>query len=86
LNIARSLWDLQAFLGKDEEEEEEEEDGDECDILDLMNVSLLLFNNNFHTHQIPCHHEHCRRKKNLYYIKEIQVVVPPPPHLAVAAG
>jgi hypothetical protein len=61
LSIARSSWDLQAFSGK-EEEEEEEEDGDECDILDLMNVSLLFFNN-FRTHQIPRHHEHCRRRK-----------------------
>jgi hypothetical protein len=62
LNIAKSSWDLQAFSAK-EEEEEEEEDGDECDILDLMNVSLLFFNNNFRTHQILRHHEHCRRKR-----------------------
>jgi hypothetical protein len=45
LNIVSSSWDLQAFSGK----EKEEKDGDECDILDLINMSLLLFNNNFRT-------------------------------------
>ncbi len=28
-----------------------------------MNVSLLFFNNNFRTHQIPRHHEHWRRRR-----------------------
>jgi hypothetical protein len=59
LNVVRSSWDLQASSRK----EEEEGDGDECDIMDLMNVSLLLFNNNFRTHQILRHHEHCKRRR-----------------------
>jgi hypothetical protein len=59
---------LQVFSGK-----KEEEDGDECDILDMMNVSLLFFNNNFHTRQIPRHYEHCRRRRIYTILLHLQL-------------